>query len=160
MVKAGVLDRLSLGVYQASEANEGSTEDQYHEASLRCGVPSAICLMSALDHYHVTDAVPKKLWMLVPDGKRIKANHLKLIRSRNPRWDIGMHKTKRYWITTLERTLIDCLLYKRLIGSSLAIAALKEALSQKKIKLACLYDLAKRMGVAHRLRPYIEALAA
>lgn len=159
MVKSGALDRLSRGVYQASDINADSGETQYHEATLRCGKPSAICLLSALDHHHLTDEIPQKIWVLVPNGKRVQDKQLKLIRSRNPHWEIGVHKTRHYWVTTLERTLIDCLVYKRMIGSQVALAAIKRALSQKKVKLGHLYDMGKRMGVAHRVHSYIEALA-
>ena len=60
----------------------------------------------------------------------------------------------------MERTLIDCLVYKRLIGSQVALEAMKQAIAQKTVKLGDLYDMAKKMGVEHRVRPYIEALAS
>ncbi len=159
-VKAGTLARLSRGVYQVSGANEGIGEHLYKIAALRCGMPSAICLLSALENYHVTDQISKKTWVLVPEPKRVSSKDLKLIRSRHPQWEIGIRKGKDYWITTLERTLIDCLLYKRLVGSQIALEAIKQALTQKKVKLGSLYDMAKKMGAEHRVRPYIEALAS
>jgi predicted transcriptional regulator of viral defense system len=160
MVQAGLLERMSRGVYQITSANPGEKEELYHIATLRCGVPSAICLLSALDYYHLTDQVPRRTWILVPESKRIIARHLKMVRSRSPQWEIGIRKTKRYWITTLERTLIDCIRYKRLVGSQVAVSALKRAITQKKIKPGALYDLAKKMHVSHRVRPYVEVLAS
>ncbi len=159
MVKAGILDRLSRGVYQVGGANDGTGEDRYKVAALRCGSPSAICLVSALEHYHITDEISRQVWVLVPAAKRVASKDLKLIRSRDPKWDIGIQKTEGYWITTLERTLIDTLLYRRMIGSQVAIAAIKQAVDQKKTKLGKVYDMAKKMGIAHRVLPYIEALA-
>jgi len=160
MVKAGHLDRLSRGVYQMSGRDDETGEDRYRIATLRCGTPSAVCLLSALEHYHVTDQITKQVWVLVPEPKRIASKELKLVRSRNPQWDIGVRKMKQYWITTLERTLIDCLVYRRLIGSQVALEAIKQALTEKKVKLGDLYDMAKKVGVEHRVRPYIEALAS
>src|SRR3989338_2090368 len=159
-VATGQFDRLSRGVYQVSEKNDETGEDRYRVATLRCGTPSAVCLLSALDRYHVTDQIAKEVWMLVPDSKRVVSKELKLVRSRNPQWNIGIRKMKNYWITTLERTLIDSLIYKRLIGSQVVLEAMKQALTQKKVKLGDLYDMAKKMGVEHRVRPYIEALAS
>ena len=98
--------------------------------------------------------------MLVPSPKRVSSKDLKLVRSRHPQWEVGIQKGKYYWITTLERTLIDCLLYRRVIGSQIALEAIKQAVAQKKAKLGLLYDMAKKMGVEHRVRPYIEALAS
>ena len=100
-VATGQFDRLSRGVYQVSEKNDETGEDRYRVATLRCGTPSAVCLLSALDRYHVTDQIAKEVWMLVPDSKRVVSKELKLVRSRNPQWNIGIRKTKDYWITTL-----------------------------------------------------------
>ena len=143
-----------------SGRDDETGEDRYRIATLRCGTPSAVCLLSALEHYHVTDQITKQVWVLVPEPKRIASKELKLVRSRNPQWDIGVRKMKQYWITTLERTLIDCLVYRRLIGSQVALEAIKQALTEKKVKLGDLYDMAKKVGVEHRVRPYIEALAS
>jgi len=123
-------------------------------------LPSSICLLTALEHYHVTDQVPKKIWVLVPEPKRVRSKDLKLIRSRNPQWDVGILKTKNYWITTLERTLVECLIHKQMIGSQVALEAIKQAVAQKKVKLGDLIDMAKNMNVEHRIRPYIEAMAS
>ncbi len=160
MVQAGVLERLCRGVYQASNPDPEEREELYQVATLRCGIPSAICLLSALEYYHLTDQVPKKTWVLVPESKRVTARDLKLVRSRDPRWEIGIRKTKRYWITTLDRTLIDCIIYKRLIGSQVALSALKRAIAQNRAKPGALYGLAKKMRVDHRIRPYIEVLTS
>jgi predicted transcriptional regulator of viral defense system len=160
LLTAGAIEKIGRGIYQLVEQNNDWDESRYRSAMLRCGQPATICLLSALEHYHVTDQIPKQIWVLVPASKRVAANDLRLVRSRNPQWDIGIRKLKHYWITTLERTLIDGLLYKRLIGSQVAIDAIKQAVSQKKIKLGDLYDMAKQMNVEHRVRPYVETLAS
>lgn len=160
MVTSGVLERLSRGVYQTSEMNDGTGENSFRMATLRCGIPSAICLMSALEHYHVTDEITNRVWIFVPESKRVLSKELKLIRSRKPQWNIGIHKTKSYWITTLERTLVDCLLHKKTIGFQIAIGAIKQSVAQKKVKLGAVYDMAIKMGVGHRIISYVEALAS
>lgn len=174
LVKESVLDRLSHGVYEVSEetlsgkglADDSSSnqytdsEKDYIAATLKCGTPSAICLLSALEYYHVTDQITDRTWMLVPAIKRVTSSRLRLLRVRNPQWNKGIQKNKNYWITTLERTLIDCLLYKRLIGTQVALEALKHAVSQKKVKLKDILDLAKKMKVLHRILPYLEVLAS
>lgn len=160
MVKADMLQRVSRGIYQASNVEGETDEEMYRVATFRCGTPSAICLLSALEYYHLTDQIPKQIWVLVPAPKRIVSKDLKLIRSRDPRWGIGIRKNEHYWITTLERTLIDSLLFKKLIGSQVALEAIKKAVTQKKTRLGDLYDMAKKMRVEHRIRPTIEALAS
>lgn len=160
LMDQGAVEKLGRGIYQLTEQDGSSEENQYRVATIRCGLPSSLCLLTALAHYHVTDQIPKQTWVLVPAPKRIASKDLKLVRSRDPQWDIGIRKTKHYWITTLERTLVDCLVYKYLIGSQVALEAIKQAVAQKKVKLGALYDMAKKMGVEHRIRLYIEALAS
>lgn len=135
-------------------------EERYRIASLRCGLPSAICLVSALEYHHLTDHISKHVWVLVPSSKRTSLKELRLLRSREPQWDIGIKKTQKYWITTPERTIVDCLIHRRLIGNQVALEALKKAISQKKVKPGNVLDMAKKMGVEHRVLPYIEALSS
>lgn len=160
LMEDGVLERVELGIYQRTAKQEDLPEERYRTASLRCGFPSSICLLSALEHYHLTDQIPKHVWILVPSSKRSAFKELRLLRSREPQWDIGIKKTKKYWITTPERTIVDCLIHRRLIGNQVAIEALKKAISLKKVKLGNVLDMAKKMGVEHRVLPYIEALSS
>lgn len=160
MILEGTVEKLGRGIYQKSDEDSSLGENRYQAAAIRCGFPSSICLLSALEHYHVTDQIPKQTWVLVPESKRVSSRDLKLIRSRNPQWNVGIRKTKHYWITTLERTLIEGLLHKKRLGSQVAIAAIKQAVAQKKVKLGDLYDMAKKMEVEHRIRSTIEALSS
>lgn len=160
LMDEGVIERISRGIYQRTSASGITDDERYRIANLRCGSPSAICLISALEYYHLTDHISKHVWVLVPESKRSVVRELRLIRSRKPYWNIGIHKTKNYWITTPERTVVDCLIYRRHIGSQVAIEALKKAVTQKKVKLGVVLNMAKRMGVRHRILPYIEALSS
>ena len=159
-LRNGSLIRLTRGVYKASSDGDLGVESQYQAATIQCGLPSCVSLLSALEYYQITDQIPNRTWMLVPNEKRVQSKKLKLIRSRNPQWDIGIRKSKTYWISTLERTLIDCLLYKSLVGSQVSLEAIKKAVLQKKVKWGALYDMAKKMKVEHRVASYIEALSA
>lgn len=173
MVKSGVLERVNRGIYQIADAilngqglgdspGDGYTdlEKSYISASIRCGKRSAVCLLSALEYYHLTDEIPAQVWMMVPESKRVVSKDLKIVRCRNPKWKIGIQKALDFQITTIERTLIDCLIHKKIVGHQVALAALKKAVSEKKVKLGNLYDMAKKMGVAHRVKPYIEVLGS
>lgn len=158
-IQEGIIERIDKGIYIPTSYNDTELESQFHLASLQCGKPSCICLLSALDFYHITDQVPNKIWILVPQEKRVKNEKLQLIRSRNPHWEIGIKKTENYWITDLPRTLVECLLYKNRIGSDVAIGSLKMALRNKKVKLKEVLQVAIQMNVKDRIYPYIETLA-
>ena len=158
LVSSGVVEQISRGIYQVS-SGDLDEESQYRIATLRVGTPSAICLLSALSHYHLTDMIPKKTWIMVPGGKRTADRTLKLFRSRNPQWKIGLQKKEGYFITNIERTIVDCLVQRSRIGTNTSIAALKTAIDSKQTTLGKVLEMAKSLGVVHRVLPYIEALS-
>lgn len=157
LLEQGSLERVSRGIYQAADEAMFDLEDQYRSATLRCGWPSAICLLSALEHYHLTDLIPNKTWIMVPNEKRVRATELKLVRLRKPHWEIGIRKENGYWITSIDRTLIECLLQKRLFSSTEALSSIKQALAEKKTTLNNLFEMARKMKVLDRVLPYIQA---
>ncbi len=59
LLAEGVIEQLVRGVYRVS-TGDISDEDQFRAATLRVGTPSAVCLVSALFHYRLTDTIPKK----------------------------------------------------------------------------------------------------
>lgn len=160
LMSEGVIERVAKGVYIPSNYDDTNPESQFHLATLQCGTPSCICLLSALDFYHVTDQIPHKIWVMVPHIKRVRNKKLQLIRTRNPYWGRGIDKTNNYWITTPARTLVECLLYKNRLGSDVVLNALKRALQDKKVKLQDILRIANQMGVKKRIYPYIETLAS
>jgi predicted transcriptional regulator of viral defense system len=158
MIQSGTLERAGRGVYQRTRT-DFSEDYAFEAASVRIGSPNAVCLLSALAHYKLTDAIPKKTWLMVEASKRTKHRDLRLLRTRNPMWNIGIQKKRRYWITSLERTLVDAIVYRQLIGTNLCVEALRRAVKNNGANLGKLIDMGKKLGVAHRIRPYIEALA-
>jgi predicted transcriptional regulator of viral defense system len=159
LMKQEAIERIERGIYAPTDYDVTDPEAQFQIATLKCSELSCICLLSALDAYHVTDQIPNKIWIMVPEHKRVRSSNLKLIRASNPRWDIGIVKEEGYRITSLERTLVESLLYKKYFGYPIPIEALKEALSQKKLRLGDVFIMAKQLGVVHHIQPYIETLA-
>ena len=158
LIARGTIEKVNRGVYRVSSA-EVSEEESYKAASLRIGFPSAICVLTALSHYQLTDAIPKKAWLLVDASKRTGHRDIRLLRARNAHWKVGIEKRGGYWLTSLERTLVESVIYRRFIGSNVAMEAVRRAVREEKTTLGDLMDMAKQLGVRDRLRPYIEALA-
>lgn len=158
LLKNDVLMRLARGVYCHME-HDLSEEDEAVLATLIVGRPSALCLLSALSYHHLTDIIPKKIWMMVPAEKRTQHSKLRLFRTTNPRWNIGIQKEKDHWVTGIERTLVDCLVQKRSIGSQTAIEAFRQAIKDKKTTLDKIIKIAALLKVEHRIIAYIEAMA-
>lgn len=152
------ITRVTRGIYCQAEYDL-SEEDQAILATLIVGKPSALCLLSALSHHQLTDIIPKKIWVMVPAEKRTQHSKLRLYRTASPQWSIGIQREKVYWVTDLERTLVDCLVQKRLVGTQTAVEAFRQAIKDKKTTLDKVLRMATRLKMEHRIITYIEALA-
>ncbi len=157
LLEKGVITRLTRGIYCHVEYNLAE-EDQAILATLIVGQPSAVCLLSALSYHQLTDIIPKRVWIMVPVEKRTRHSKLRLYRTANPQWDIGIQKEKGYWVTNLERSLVDCLVQKKLLGTQTAVEALRQAITDNKTTLDKVLKMASRLKVEHRIIGYIEAL--
>lgn len=159
-VKTEHLERISRGVYRiAGDEIDISSEVLFRSATLRMNCKSAVCLLSALEFYHLTDLISKKVWLMVDKQNRTTKPDIRVFRTANPHWNTGIHKEKGYAITTIERTLVDCLVQKKIIGTHTTILAIKTAINKKETTLAKLIDIATKLGVEHRLHTYFESLA-
>jgi predicted transcriptional regulator of viral defense system len=158
MIEEGILEALCRGIYRVPQTDY-SEEDQFRSACLRMGKPSAICLISALSFYHLIDSIPNRVWVMVPYEKKTQYSDIKVLRVRTPRWKVGISTADAYRITSLERSIIDAFVHKRVIGSQIGIEALKTAVRQKKTSFGKILEVAKTLEVDHRIRPYIEALS-
>jgi len=157
LLESDIIIRLARGIY-CSVKHDLSEEDQAVMATIIVGKPSALCLLSALSYHHLTDIIPKKIWMMVPAAKRTQNSKLRLFRTANPRWNIGMQKEKDYWVTNIERTLVDSLVQKRLLGTHTAIEALRQAVKDKRTTLDKVLKISVQLEVKHRIIKYIEAM--
>lgn len=158
LLERGVVERRARGIYQNANLDLAE-EEEYRLATLIVGKPSVVCLLSALSYHHLTDLIPKKTWMMVPVHKRTTHPSLRLLRTNHPYWKIGILKEKGYWVTNLERTIVDCLVYRKLLGTQTVVEALREILKGKETTLGKILDMAVRLKVEHRIIAYIEALA-
>ncbi|MGE3757062.1 MAG: type IV toxin-antitoxin system AbiEi family antitoxin domain-containing protein [Pseudobdellovibrionaceae bacterium] len=158
LLKEEAIYRLSRGVYVLA-GTDLSDEALFRSATLRIEGPSAVCLLSALAFYGLTDHIPKKVWLLVPENKHTTHKDIRPLRSRKPQWKVGIERNVGFNITNIERSIIDALVMKRILGVQIGVGALKSALKEKKTTLGKILKMAKLLGVDHRIMIYIEALA-
>lgn len=158
LLENGDIERIERGLYQNAEIDL-SEDELYKRAVKSMGEPAVVCLLSALSFYDLTDTIPKQVWLMVPANKRTRNKSIKLYRSRDPHWKKGVLKEDGFLITTLERTIVDCLTTTRLLPTRYGINALKQAIQGKKTTAARILRMADSLGVKHRVFPYIEALS-
>ena len=158
LLSSGEIERVERGLYAAAY-QEPSDETLFVRATKRVGVPAVVCLLSALSHYDLTDAIPKQVWLMVPTETRVKSSSIKLYRARDPMWRVGVISHGSYSMTTIERTIVDALTLKAIISPRMGIDALKRAIATKKTTGTKVLHLASALGVHHRVVPYVEALS-
>jgi predicted transcriptional regulator of viral defense system len=158
LVADGQCYTVAKGVYMPTRV-EYNEINQFKAATLVVGQPSAICLVSALSVYGLTDVIPRKTWITVPAKKRTQISTLRVLRQSDPRWSIGIEAKDGYMVTSVERTLIESFRYRRMIGSNVAIEALREAIRTKRTTPSKVLDMAKKMKVVHLMLPYLEVMA-
>jgi predicted transcriptional regulator of viral defense system len=156
-LECGVIERIERGLYRA--VGEDLVEEElYRRAIKKVGKPAVVCLLSALSYYELTDTIPKNVWIMVPAQKRVTSLNVKLFRTRNPKWKVGVVVHDGFSITSIERTIVDALTVKSIASPRLGIDALKQAIAEKKTSIGRILKISNEFGVRHRILPYVEGL--
>jgi len=158
LVQAGEIHHFGRDIYLKAGLDY-SEEAQFQMATRLIGTPSVICLMSALSYYECTDIIPKQTWLMVSANKLTRYKNIKLLRVAHPCWKIGIVQHEGYSITSLERTLVDAIVYKNKIGLPVATQALRNCLQSKKVKLKDLAEIATQLGFYNRIKKTLEVFA-
>lgn len=158
--KHGVIERVSRGVYKASQTNidiDFEWEDLFFMAmSISNGV---VCLISALCYYRLTDQIMREFWIAVPHtSKSPKREKTRIVRMRNI--ELGQIKIQigsaQLKIFDRERTVVDSFRY---LSREIAIKALQSYIRQttpNNPNLNKLIKYAKSLRVD--IYPFITAL--
>lgn len=153
----GEIEKLARGIYQKS-GKDFLEEDSYLIALAHLGEPSAICLWSALSFHELTEQVPEKIWVYVPIEKYSHLSSVKVVRKKNPLWDIGIETIKGIRVTDINRTLIDVLYDKKHVSESESFKMIQTALKEKKTTIKKLFEMANRLGVNKSLKLKLSLL--
>lgn len=163
MRDAGLIRRLGRGVYQLSTDDPLGNPDMV-SVSLR--VPKAvICLISALHFYGMTDQIPHRVYIALPqpaEKPRIEFPPLDIIWLSEKVYSSGIqeHQVDGFSIKVYskEKTIADCFKFRNKIGATIALEALKEYLDQSDRSIDTLLDYARIDRVEKLVSRYLEAL--
>lgn len=158
--RAGRLDRIARGIYLPADAS--SADWDLLEAATR-RPDATICLISALAHYDLTDAIPTKLDVAIPRGSRTPAStgaiawhHFDRATFEIEREEIAIPGSDQtIGIYSPERSIADAFRLRSEIGYELARDALREWL-RRGGKPARLIDVASHLPRAKS--PLLHAL--
>lgn len=162
-VRRGQLERIGRGLYSLPD-RQVSAHGSLAEVARR--VPKGVvCLLTALSFHELTTQLPFQVWLAI-DNKaatpKLEYPPLRLVRFSGAALTDGVEKhlvdgvTVR--ITSVAKTVADCFKYRNKIGLDVALDALREAWSAKRMASDEIWRYAKICRVANVMRPYLESL--
>ena len=163
LVDRGVLERSGRGIYRITSL-EPSEHHSLLEVAVR--VPNAVVsLLSALQFHGIGTQNPGEIWITI-DLRARKPNleypPLRVMRASGKAFTAGVEEHlisgREVRVYSIEKTIVDCFKYRNKVGLDVAIEALKDAWSSKKINVDLLWKHAKICRVTNIIRPYIETL--
>lgn len=163
LVASGRIQKMSRSVYKLAEVDDLINPDLVI-ASIKAP-KGVVCLISALAFYEVTDEIPRHVDLAIPRGAHAnKINHppVKYYRFTQDAWRVGMEVQKivgqEVRIYNLAKTIADCFKFRNKIGFDVALKALKNALSEKKVSPKEIMMYAKTCRVVKVIQPILESL--
>ena len=159
----GQLEQLSRGLYRLAECPPTAHDDLITVAGR---VPEAvISLISALAFHDLTDEVPHEVYVALPRGKRTpQIDHppLRVFHVRDPAYSTGVDVRRMHGIDVPiydpAKTVADAFKFRRQIGKSVALDALRRYLNRTDRDLPALVEYAELCRVKRVMTPYMEAL--
>lgn len=164
-VASGDVHKIKRGLYQLADA-EIPAEQNLIEAVKQ--VPRGkICLISALAFHGLTDQIPRKIWMAIGAKDRMPSCSyppLRIVRFRAPYLssDVELHTIGGVDIPvySIARALADAFRIPNLVDRSVAIEAMRNALTMNKVTASQLAQSARDNRAWQQMRPYLEALTS
>jgi predicted transcriptional regulator of viral defense system len=161
--EAGVLERLSRGVYRLADLPPLTNQDLV-TVSLR--VPhGVVCLISALAFHELTTQIPHAVYLALERGSklpRLEYPPLRVYRFTSDAFVAGIQSHKLDGVSVRvydpEKTIADCFKYRNKLGLDAAIEALRLWRRQKRRDIGRLMAYARICHVERVIRPYVEAL--
>jgi predicted transcriptional regulator of viral defense system len=164
-VKTGVVIRAGRGLYQLP-GSELDLESTLAEASKR--VPKGvICIISALAYHHLTDQMPRKVWIAI--GAKhwepsVDYPPLRIVRFRSPYFEYGVEQHSISGVNvpvySVAKSLADAFRNKRFVDRSVAVECLRNAIEQRKATPGEIAKVAVDCGAWKQMQPYLEAMTA
>lgn len=144
LLKAGKTIRLERGIYAVPGSEVIGQDGDFAVANKKFSGKCVIGGLTALSFYKLVDEIPTKIWLLVPPQVRTTDKKYRLIRTTK-NLSVGVIKKSSYRITSIERTLIDGLLYSSKIGEKASKLAIIRAIRNRLTNPQKLFEMAKKL---------------
>jgi predicted transcriptional regulator of viral defense system len=163
LVALGVLVQVGRGLY-ALPTTDLTEFQTYAEACTRFP-RGTLCLLSALRFHELTTQNPFEVWMAFdnrwgsPTDERIALRRVNMSgRSLSEGVETHLVAGVAVRVYGVPKTIADCFKYRSSIGLDVALEALKESWTAKKLDLNLLANYARACRVQKVMQPYLEML--
>ena len=151
LTREGLITKEGRGIFLISDKSGDFETCQYAILLAQLGTPSVICLWTALAFYELTEEVPSEIWAYVPYEKTTRLKSVKIVRKRNPFWEVGINTIENVRITNIERTLVDTMTDRKHFTKGQSFKMILNAIRDKKTTLMKIINMAKKLKVDKRL---------
>jgi len=162
ILQKGGLVRISRGLY--ASPNRTVTELD-HLAQIAIKHPRVVfCLLTALQVHGLTTQSPSEVWVAIsPKARAPKHNFppLRIVRMSDPSegiTQVSVDGVVHIPVTSIAKTIADCFKFRNKIGLDVALEALRDAWSQKRVTMDELWESAEICRMTNVMRPYLESL--
>jgi predicted transcriptional regulator of viral defense system len=165
VAKRGLIHKVSRGLY-ALPQRRASEFASFAEVAIKH--PQAlVCLLSALAFHGLTTQAPFEVWIAVDNKARapsMPSPPLHVARFSGPALTEGVElhiiEGVPVKITSVPKTISDCFKYRNKIGLDVAMKALRDAWSAKRVSMDELWHYGHICRVQNVMRPYLESITA
>lgn len=164
LVRTGELQRLSRGLY-ALPGREPTEQASLAEVAIK--YPRAVfCLLTALQIHGLTTQSPHQIWIAIDPKARAPSlayPPLRVLRFSGDALTEGITQVPvdgvvQIPVTSVAKTIADCFKYRNKIGIDVALEALREAWTDKKVSMDELMEAARICRVTNVMCPYLESI--
>jgi len=156
-VKQGIIESIGHGVYRGKDSKVNASFEWEDLIIISKSVPnSVVCLISALAIYDLTEEIPRRHWIAVPNSTTCPTRENTIFkRMRDTETGKINYKLDGEIICIFdrERTIVDSF---RFLSLETAIKSLKMGINSKQIDLNKIMKYAQKFNV--KIEPYIHSL--
>ncbi len=163
MAASGRLRRVGRGLYTGIESSPSAHQSVIEVT--KQAPKAVVCLLSALEIHEVGVQAPHEVWIALPAGTHAPkgtGTATRVTRLSGAAFSEGVETVMLdgapVRVYTLAKTITDCFKLRSKVGLDVALEALREAWTARKVTMDDLSRYAKVNRMSNVMRPYLEAL--
>jgi predicted transcriptional regulator of viral defense system len=163
MAASGRLRRVGRGLYTGIESSPSAHQSVIEVT--KQAPKAVVCLLSALEIHEVGVQAPFEVWIALPAGTHAPkgtGTAIRVTRLSGAAFSEGVETVMLdgapVRVYTLAKTITDCFKLRSKVGLDVALEALREAWTARKVTMDDLSRYAKVNRMSNVMRPYLEAL--